>query len=128
MVYDLAVAPALDEAEAAQHTQVLRDRRLADSGDGGEITCAQLLLEEAVNYLCPAWVRERLECVSEQIILAVGEEGLASGTHTITARAYDNAGMDLVRQVPGTTFNRQYWGSGAMGHSDKTVTWTVTIP
>ena len=46
--------------------------------------------------------------------------------HTITARAYDNAGMDLVRQVPGTMFNRQYWGSGAMGHSDKTVTWTVT--
>ena len=36
--------------------------------------------------------------------------------------------MDLVRQVPGTAFNRQYWGSGAMGHSDKTVTWTVTIP
>jgi len=30
--------------------------------------------------------------------------------------------------VPGTTFYRQYWGSGAMGHSDKTVTWTVTIP
>ena len=54
--------------------------------------------------------------------------GLASGSHTITARAYDNAGMDLVRQVPGTTFYRQYWGAGAMGHSDKTVTWTVTIP
>lgn len=45
----------------------------------------------------------------------------------VTARAYDNAGEDLVRQVPGQTFNRQYWGSGAMGHSDKTVTWTVTI-
>jgi hypothetical protein len=53
--------------------------------------------------------------------------GLAPGMHTVTARAYDNAGIDLVRQVPGTTFNRQYWGSGAMGHSDKTVTWTVTI-
>ncbi len=53
--------------------------------------------------------------------------GLTPGAHTITARAYDNAGMDLVRQVPGTVFNRQFWGSGAMGHSDKTVTWTVTI-
>jgi hypothetical protein len=52
---------------------------------------------------------------------------LTPGTHMISARAYDNAGMDLVRQVPGTTFNRQYWGAGAMGHSDKTVTWTVTI-
>jgi hypothetical protein len=58
---------------------------------------------------------------------AIGAASLAPGTHTVTARAYDNAGMDLVRQVPGTTFNRQFWGSGAMGHSDKTVTWTVTI-
>jgi hypothetical protein len=58
----------------------------------------------------------------------IGAAMLPSGMHTVTARAYDNAGMDLVRQVPGTSFNRQYWGSGAMGHSDKTVTWTVTIP
>ena len=56
------------------------------------------------------------------------QAGLTPGSHTITARAFDNAGMDLVRQVPGTMFYRQYWGSGAMGHSDKTVTWTVTIP
>lgn len=57
----------------------------------------------------------------------IGAANLAPGTHTVTARAYDNAGPDLVRQVPGNTFNRQYWGSGEMGHSDKTVTWTVTI-
>jgi hypothetical protein len=58
----------------------------------------------------------------------IGAAMLAPGMHTVTARVYDNAGMDLVRQVPGTSFNRQYWGSGAMGHSDKTVTWNVTIP
>jgi hypothetical protein len=58
---------------------------------------------------------------------AIAGANLAPGTHMVTARAYDNAGEDLVRQVPGTTFNRQYWGAGAMGHSDKTVTWTVTI-
>ncbi|MES1183600.1 MAG: M64 family metallopeptidase [Myxococcales bacterium] len=58
---------------------------------------------------------------------AIGAAKLAPGTHMVTARAYDNAGKDLVRQVPGTTFNRQYWGAGAMGHSDKTVAWTVTI-
>lgn len=58
---------------------------------------------------------------------AIGAANLAPGVHTVEARAYDNAGTDLVRQVPGTAFNRQYWGSGAMGHSDKTVTWTVTI-
>jgi hypothetical protein len=59
---------------------------------------------------------------------AVGSAGLSPGMHTVTARVYDNAGMDLVRQVPGTRFNRQYWGAGAMGHSEKTVTWNVTIP
>jgi hypothetical protein len=58
---------------------------------------------------------------------AIGAANLAPGMYTVTARAYDNAGTDLVRQVPGTTFNRQYWGSGEMGHSEKTVTWTVTI-
>jgi hypothetical protein len=57
----------------------------------------------------------------------IGAANLAPGTHTVTARAYDNAGPDLVKQVPGNTFNRQYWGSGAMGHSDKTVSWTVAI-
>jgi hypothetical protein len=58
---------------------------------------------------------------------AIAGANLAPGTHLVKARAYDNAGKDLVRQVPGTTFNRQYWGSGEMGHSDKTVTWSVTI-
>jgi hypothetical protein len=57
----------------------------------------------------------------------ISAAGLGSGTYTVMARAHDNAGTDLVRQVPGTAFNRQYWGSGEMGHSDKTVTWTVTI-
>ena len=52
-------------------------------------------------------------------ITALSQEQLTS---TQTA-----GGPDLVRQVPGTTFNRQYWGAGAMGHSDKTLTWTVTI-
>jgi len=57
----------------------------------------------------------------------IGAAGLSPGTHTVTARAYDNADEDMVRQVPGTEFNRQYWGSGTNGHSDKTVTWNVTI-
>ncbi len=53
----------------------------------------------------------------------VAARGLAAGSHTISAKAYDNAGMDLVRQVPGTTFGRQYWA-----RSVQTVTWTVAIP
>jgi hypothetical protein len=53
----------------------------------------------------------------------IGAANLAAGSHMVTATAYDNAGMDLVRQTTGTTFNRQYWNSNAR----KTVTWTVTI-
>jgi hypothetical protein len=58
----------------------------------------------------------------------IGAAMLAPGVYSVTARAYDNADLDLVRQVPGSTFNRQFWGAAGMGHSDKTVTWTVTIP
>lgn len=57
----------------------------------------------------------------------IAAAGLAPGPYTVTARAYDNAGEDLVRQVPDTVFNRQYWGAGEMGHSDRSVTWTVTV-
>ena len=49
--------------------------------------------------------------------------GLASGNHTISAKAYDNAGEDLVRHVPGSTWGRQNWA-----RSVQTVTWTVTVP
>jgi hypothetical protein len=86
-----------------------------------------------VNVIDPAvisviWSVDGTMVAATGPTFSIASAGLAAGTHTITARAYDNAGMDLVRQVPGTTFYRQYWGSGAMGHSDKTVTWTVTIP
>jgi hypothetical protein len=53
----------------------------------------------------------------------VAARGLSSGTHTIAAKAYDNATTDLVRQVPGTTWGRMNWA-----RSVQTVTWTVTIP
>jgi hypothetical protein len=54
---------------------------------------------------------------------------LAAGSHTITATAYDNAGMDLVRyrsstcpsSVTGNYCQRTYWKN-----STQTVTWMVT--
>jgi hypothetical protein len=63
---------------------------------------------------------------------AVGAAALAPGSHTISARAYDNAGEDLVRyRTGGTQYNRQYWGpptsANMMRGSERTVTWTVTI-
>jgi hypothetical protein len=54
---------------------------------------------------------------------SLGLAGLAAGSHTISAKAYDNAGQDLVRHVPGTTWGRQNWARSA-----QTVTWTVTVP
>lgn len=61
----------------------------------------------------------------------VGAANLAAGSYTITARAYDNAGEDLVRYREHMDYNRQYWGAPSetrpMAHSDQTVTWTVTI-
>jgi hypothetical protein len=53
----------------------------------------------------------------------VTSQGLPSGSHTISAKAYDNATRDLVRQVPGTAYGRMNWT-----RSVQTVTWTVTIP
>jgi hypothetical protein len=85
-----------------------------------------------VNVIDPAvisvdWTVDGAMALRNNPTLVIPPGMLTPGTHMISARAYDNAGMDLVRQVPGTTFYRQYWGAGAMGHSDKTVTWTVTI-
>ena len=49
--------------------------------------------------------------------------GLTSGNHTIAAKAYDNAGPELVRQTTGTAYGRMNWA-----RSVQTVTWMVTIP
>jgi len=53
----------------------------------------------------------------------LADAGLSSGTHTITARAYDNAGEDLVRYRDGGEHGRENWS-----RSQQTVTWTVTVP
>jgi hypothetical protein len=53
----------------------------------------------------------------------VAAKGLASGSHTITAKAYDNATTDLVLQRTGANWGRMNWA-----RSTQTVTWTVTVP
>lgn len=63
---------------------------------------------------------------------------LAPGTHTVVARAYDNADEDLVRyrsgeclDPPPSTNPRHLnpcWGRANWPRSQQTVTWTVTIP
>nr|PZN24687.1 MAG: hypothetical protein DIU78_11675 [Pseudomonadota bacterium] len=56
---------------------------------------------------------------------------LPSGTHTITAKAYDNATEDLVRNRSGTcppSVTGRYCHATAWSRSTQTVTWTVTKP
>jgi hypothetical protein len=54
---------------------------------------------------------------------------LAAGTHTISAKAYDNATTDWVRNKTGTcptSVTGQYCSRTAWTRSQQTVTWTVT--
>jgi hypothetical protein len=56
---------------------------------------------------------------------------LAPGSHTIVARAYDNATEDLVRQRSGEcpdTVTGRYCHATAWLNSTQTVEWTLTIP
>jgi len=48
---------------------------------------------------------------------------LTSGAHMVSARAYDNAGPELVRYVAGTKYGRMNWA-----RSQQTVKWTVQVP
>jgi hypothetical protein len=57
-------------------------------------------------------------------VFNVAGAGLAAGTHTITARAYDNADETLVRyRDGGNSYGRMNWS-----RSEQEVSWEVTIP
>jgi hypothetical protein len=54
---------------------------------------------------------------------------LAAGSHTISAKAYDNATTDLVRYKSGmcpSSVTNQYCSRTSWPRSQQTVTWTVT--
>jgi hypothetical protein len=63
-------------------------------------------------------------------VFDVRSAGLSPGNHTISARAYDNASMDLVRNrssmCPSTVGGRYCHGT-SWSRSEQTVSWTVTI-
>ena len=61
----------------------------------------------------------------------VAGAGLGSGSHAITARAYDNASDDWVRDRSGAcpaSVTGRYCARPSWLRSEQTVTWTVTIP
>ncbi|MET0385994.1 MAG: M64 family metallopeptidase [Polyangiales bacterium] len=55
--------------------------------------------------------------------LDVATLGLSAGKHTISARAYDTAGMEWVRYTSGTKWGRMNWA-----RSQQTVEWSVDVP
>jgi hypothetical protein len=89
------------------------------------------VIDEAV--ISVDWTLDgRLIAVSGGPTYAIGAAGLSPGSHMVSARAYDNAGTDLVRyRSGGTQYGRMFWGpptaANMMRGSERTVTWTVTI-
>lgn len=55
-------------------------------------------------------------------VFDVQSAGLSPGEHTVEARAYDNAGEDLVRYRDGGDWGRENWA-----RSQQSMTWTLTI-
>jgi hypothetical protein len=55
--------------------------------------------------------------------LDLAAQALGAGSHVISAKAYDTAGMDLVRYTTGTQYGRMNWA-----RSQQTVTWTLQVP
>lgn len=63
-------------------------------------------------------------------VFNLAEQNLAPGRYEITAKTYDNAGDDLVRNREGTcppSVTRQYCHRTGWLRSTKTVTWQVTL-
>jgi hypothetical protein len=60
---------------------------------------------------------------NDELRLDLAAQALPAGSHTIEARAYDNAGEDLVRYKTGTQYGRMNWA-----RSEQKVSWTVQIP
>jgi hypothetical protein len=69
VIYNFAVAPALDETQSSQHFEMLGHRRFADTDDSGKVAGAKLLIKEAVDYRSAAGVRERLEGTGQRRVL-----------------------------------------------------------
>ncbi|RYZ04054.1 MAG: hypothetical protein EOO73_25735 [Myxococcales bacterium] len=87
-----------------------------------------------VNVIDPAvinvdWTVDGMTTVNGGTSMSTAS--LAPGTHTISAKAYDNASMDLVRRrtsVCPSSVEGNYCHETGWKNSTQTVTWTVTKP
>lgn len=97
----------------------------------GEVTNPAAL---TVNVIDPAVIS--VDWTIDGVTLANGgttfsTAQLATGSHTISAKAYDNASMDLVRNRTSTcpaSVTGGYCHATSWKRSEQTVTWTVTKP
>ena len=99
------------------------DETKPPAGDAGGATALEVLVIDP-EVISVDW------SVDGQVVAAKGgtrfdlaAQKLAPGSHTISAKAYDNAGMELVRYTTGTKYGRMNWA-----RSQQTVEWKVTVP
>ena len=99
------------------------DETKPPAGDAGSATMLEVVVIDP-EVVSVDW------SVDGQVVAAKGgtrfdlaAQKLASGSHTVSAKAYDNAGMELVRYTTGTKYGRMNWA-----RSQQTVEWKVTTP
>src|SRR5262245_17533741 len=96
VVDDLARPAELDQPEGPQQAEVLRDRRLADPHDRGQVAGAHLLAEEDVDDSGPGGVTQRVE-QGRQLGVQLGGQQPGSDPGDIgLVHAADLAGIRLV--------------------------------
>jgi hypothetical protein len=98
----------------------------------GNVSAPQLL---QVNVIDPEVINVDWsvddEVVAENGGTTFDTSSLDSGTHTVSARAYDNATLDLVRQRSGecpSSVTGYYCHGTAWPNNEETVEWTVEVP
>src|SRR5258707_8201072 len=87
----LARAPALDQAEAPQDANMLRDGGFGDAGQLGQIAGAKVLVEETEHDLRPRGIAKRAKDLSEVNIGPLVEELCTACRHARVIGAWHRA-------------------------------------
>lgn len=99
------------------------DETKPPAGDAGSATTLELVVIDPEVISVDWSVDGQMVAAKGGTTFDLAAQKLASGSHTITAKAYDNAGPELVRYLTGTKYGRMNWA-----RSQQTVEWKVTVP
>jgi hypothetical protein len=99
------------------------DETVPKEGDAGSATSLEVFVIDPEVVSVDWSVDDKMVASNGGTRFDLAAQGLAPGGHTVTAKAYDNAGPELVRYTTGTKYGRMNWA-----RSQQTVKWTVTVP